>query len=93
MSHSKALEGLVHGFELQDMWRADTARTVFTHYSLMVASRIDRIYTTKNLIDKLIGVDTVAAAFTDHLSVLMRLRRCPHRATGQEILEDEHFLS
>jgi len=39
----------------------------------MGASRIDRIYTTKELSDKKIGVETVAAAFTEHLSVVMRL--------------------
>jgi len=39
----------------------------------MGASRIDRIYTTKELSDKKIGVETVAAAFTDHLLVVMRL--------------------
>ena len=55
------------------MWRADPLRTVFTHYPLMGISRIDRIYTKKELSDKKIGVETVAAAITDHLSVVMRL--------------------
>ena len=70
---SKALDGIVRGFELQDMWRADPLRTVFSHYSPMGTSRIDRIYTTKELSEKKIGVETVAVAFTDHLSVVMRL--------------------
>jgi len=72
-NYSTALNGLVCGFELQDMWHEDPLRTVFTHYSPMGASRIDRIYTTKELSDKKIGVVTVAAAFTDHPSVVMRL--------------------
>jgi len=55
------------------MWRADTLRTVFTHYSPMGASRIDRIYTTKELSDKKIGVETVTAAFIDHLSTVENL--------------------
>jgi len=38
----------------------------------MGSSRIDRIYTTKELCDKKIGVETMAPAFTDHLSVVMR---------------------
>jgi len=54
------------------MWRADLLRTLFTLYSEMGASKIDKIYTTKELSDKNLGVDTVAAAFTDHLSVVMR---------------------
>jgi len=39
----------------------------------MGESRIDRIYTTKEMSDKKIGVENVKAAFTDHLSVVMRL--------------------
>ena len=38
----------------------------------MGTSRIDWIYITKKLSDKKIAVETVAAAFTDHLSVVMR---------------------
>ena len=39
----------------------------------MEASRIDRMYTTKEMSDKKTGVETVAAAFTDHLSMVMQL--------------------
>ena len=39
----------------------------------MGASRIDRVHTKKELSDKKINVETLAAAFTDHLSVVMRL--------------------
>ena len=52
---------------------ANPLRTVFMHYSPMGASRIDRVYTTRNMSDKKIGVNTVAAAFTDHLTVVLRL--------------------
>jgi len=55
------------------MWRADPLRNVFTHYSPKGAGRINLICTTKELSEKKIGVETVAAAFTDHLSVVMRL--------------------
>jgi len=34
-SNSKALDGLVRGFDLHDMWLANPLRTVFTHYSPM----------------------------------------------------------
>ena len=71
------------------MWRADPLRTVFTHYSPLGASRIGRIYTTKEMSDKKIGVENVAAP----ISGIAALRRCPHRATGQEILENEHSHS
>ena len=72
-NYSKALDGLFRAFELQDTWRAGHLRSVFTHYSPMGESRIDRIYTTKEMSDKKIGVENVKAAFTDHLSVVMRL--------------------
>jgi len=72
-NYSKALDRIIRGVELQDVWRANPLRTIFTHYSPMGASRIDRIYTTKEMSDKKIGVETVAAAFTDHLSVVMRI--------------------
>jgi len=55
------------------MLRADPVTTVFTHFSPVGVSRSDRIYTTKEMSDKKISAGTVAAAFTDHLSVAMRL--------------------
>ena len=71
LKYSKALDGLGRGFELQDMWRADSSKTVFTHYSLTGASRIDRIYSTKEMSYKKISVETVAAAYINHLSVVL----------------------
>ena len=72
-NYGKALDGLVCGFQLQDMWRAEPHKDGY--YALLSdwSSRIDRIYTRKELSDKKISVDTVASAFTDHLSVVMRL--------------------
>jgi len=55
------------------MWRENLLRTVFTHYSPMGASRIDRIYRTKDLSDKKICVENVAASFTENLSVVISL--------------------
>jgi endonuclease/exonuclease/phosphatase family metal-dependent hydrolase len=72
-NYSKVLDGIVRRFEPQHMCLADPLRSIFTHYSPIGASRIDRIYTTKELSDKKIGVETVASAFTDHKSVVMRL--------------------
>jgi len=70
-NYSKALDVLVRSFDLRYMWRADPLRTLFMHYSPMGESRIDWIYTTKDS-DKKISVETVAAASTDHLSVVIR---------------------
>jgi len=55
------------------MWRAVPLRVVFTLYSPMGARRINLICTTKELSEKRTGVETVAAAFTDHISAVMRL--------------------
>jgi exonuclease III len=71
-NYRQALDGLVRGLGLQDMWQADSSRKIFTH-SPTGATRIDRIYTTKDLGANEIGVETVAAAFTDHLPVILRL--------------------
>jgi endonuclease/exonuclease/phosphatase family metal-dependent hydrolase len=72
-NYSRALDGLVHVFELRDMWQADPPENGYTHYSPMGATRIDRIYTTKELSTKKVGIETVAAGFTDHLAVILRL--------------------
>jgi hypothetical protein len=55
------------------MWQADPSWKIFTHYSPTGALRIDRIYTTKELNAKKVGVETVAAAFTDYLAVILWL--------------------
>ena len=92
-NYSKALDRLFRGFDLHNMWRADHLRTVFTHYCPMGPSRIDRIYTTKERSDKKIGVETGSSFHRPPISDNAVLRRCPHRATGQGILENEHFNS
>jgi hypothetical protein len=43
------------------------------YYATKSASRIDRIYVTKRLYSRKTGVERVAAAFTDHLAVILRL--------------------
>jgi len=46
---------------------------MYTHYTPTGASRIDRIYVTTKIMFKKEGVETVAAAFTDHLTVVLRI--------------------
>ena len=72
-NYSRALYGLVHVFDLWDMWKANPPENGYTYYSPMGATRIDRIYTTKELSTKKVEVETVAAAFTDHLAAILRL--------------------
>jgi hypothetical protein len=72
-NYSRALAGLVHGFEMWDVWRKHPVGCAYTHYSPTGATRIDRIYATKELFDRKIAEETVAAAFTDHHAVKLRL--------------------
>ena len=63
----------------------------------MVATRLDRTYATKELSARKIGVEAVAAAFTDHLAVL-RIRNVHIVRRGRgfwkmdtSVLDDEAF--
>jgi len=46
-NYSRALAGLVQGFELQDVWQKHSAGRVYTHYLPNGPTRIDRFYATK----------------------------------------------
>ena len=72
-NYSRALNALVSGYALIDMWEANPERGIYTHYSRQGASRLDRIYVTRNLSDRKKGIETVVAAFTDHLAVILRM--------------------
>jgi hypothetical protein len=58
---------------LQEAWQRSADRPVYTHYSVSGATRIDRIYATRDLISRKLGIETIAAAFTDHSAVCLRL--------------------
>ena len=50
-----------------------TPRPKYTHFTPTGASRLDRIYITEHLRKNKHGVETVPAAFTDHLALIIRL--------------------
>jgi len=58
---------------LRDAWDPTPERTRFTHYTTKGASQIDRIYITENLKRTQQGAQAVAAAFTDHMAIVLRL--------------------
>jgi endonuclease/exonuclease/phosphatase family metal-dependent hydrolase len=72
-NHSKALERLIRGLDLKDAWDVTSANTIFTHYTTKDASRIDSIYVTENLKRTQQGAEAVAAAFTNHMAIVLRL--------------------
>ena len=55
------------------MWEPKHGKAIYTHYTCRGASRLDIIYTTRNLRDHKQGIETRVAAFTDHLAVVPRI--------------------
>ena len=72
-NYSRTLKRMVCGVGLIDVGAATPTRIIYTHFTSTGASRIDRIYVTRNLRTKQCGVETLAAAFTDHFAVSLRL--------------------
>jgi hypothetical protein len=70
---SPALARLQHGIGLHDVWRDHGRTPGYTHYAPHSASRIDRIYVTPPLHNQIIGTELLAAAFTDHMAVVLWL--------------------
>jgi len=70
---SRALNTLIAGYDLVDMWAPTTGRAVYTHYTRSGAARLDRIYVSRHLSGQKYGIETAVAAFTDHLAVILRI--------------------
>ena len=68
---SRALNTLVQGYGLVDVWEAAPNRGIYTHYTRQGAARLDRIYVSQNLSYQ--KIETVVTAFTDHLAVTLRI--------------------
>jgi hypothetical protein len=94
---SRALGRLVTGLDLVDVWDMNEARKISTHYTIKGASRLDRIYLLLKSEER---VEAIAAAFTDHLAVLLRLSLalpCKTRGKGYwrmkpSYLDDQNFV-
>ena len=72
-TYSRELAKLVHGLALTDTWQGNPTRKVHTHYSESGATRIDRIYATREMLEKKLVVEAIVAPFTDHLAVCLRI--------------------
>jgi len=70
-NYSRALQEFIRGFDLVDTWETSQERATYTHYTSRGASRIDRIYASRNLSIQKRGAETRVAAFTDHLAVVI----------------------
>jgi len=71
---SRALERLINDVRLKGAWDTETNPHVYTHYKPKGAARIDRIYLSEDLLCNKQGAETIAAVFTDHLAVLIRIK-------------------
>jgi exonuclease III len=70
---SNALVRLKRGLCLHDVWDVTSHQPGYTHYALHSATRLDRIYVTEQLYQQKQGAETVFAAFTEHMAVVLRL--------------------
>jgi hypothetical protein len=70
---SRALNTLISGYDLVDMWAPGTGRGVYTHYTRSGAARLDRIYVSRQFIGRKYGIETAVAVLTDHLAVILRI--------------------
>ena len=73
MNYSEVLNKLVRGLELTDVWAPAQPRAIYTHYTPHGAARLDHLYVSPDLRNCKIGVETVMAAFTDHLVVCLHI--------------------
>jgi hypothetical protein len=71
---------------LRDAWIQNPQKPSYTHYTTKSAARLDHFYMTEDLLTKKLGIETLPAAFTYHLAVVLCLsfpvtieRRGPRR--------------
>jgi endonuclease/exonuclease/phosphatase family metal-dependent hydrolase len=61
------------GLQLTDAWKQDPNRPAYKHYINTGASRIDRIYVSSDITEKITGTEFLPAAFTDHSAFIIHL--------------------
>ena len=54
--NSRALANLIHGTHLRDTWTQNPINSTYTHHSPSGAKRIDRIYVSRELLQKKPGI-------------------------------------
>ena len=63
----------MHGLTLTDTWQGNPTRKDYTHYSASGATRIGRIYATRELLERKLAVEAIIAPSTDHLAICLRI--------------------
>jgi hypothetical protein len=64
---------MTRGLQLKDTWKQDPNRPAYTHYTNTGGSRIDRIYVSSEITDRITGTDFLQAAITDHNAFVVHL--------------------
>jgi endonuclease/exonuclease/phosphatase family metal-dependent hydrolase len=70
---NRASATLICGCDLRDVWDTTQNQKGYILYAHKAVSRMDRIYVTARLHTRKSGVERVAAWFTDHLEVVLRM--------------------
>ena len=70
---SRALDNLIKGLGLKDVWQRRQHSQIYTYYTYQGAARLDRIYVTDDLYQKKTAATTIFAPFTDHLAAAVRV--------------------
>jgi hypothetical protein len=84
-NYSGALNDLLRGCDLIDVWATAPERGIYTHYTKQEAIRLDEIYETRNISRRKSGAETAVTTFTDHLAVILRIAwTCPLYAEVQD---------
>jgi exonuclease III len=80
LNTSRALQTLIHGIDLHDIWDRKNTSPAYTHYHANGAARLDRIYMTRSSMGNIKKSVIYATAFTDHLAVLLYIELSPTNA-------------
>lgn len=68
------LSAIVSGFSLTDVWPTLRPDPGHTYFNSSMSSRLDRLYVTRCLSDKLVKADIIPVSFSDHLALACSLR-------------------
>jgi exonuclease III len=89
-SYSRALKIWVRGLGLSDGWNSLTTQGGYTHFTARSATILDRIYLTERLATRKTGIETLPAAFTDHMAVIIRIAINTSTDARERKMENEH---
>jgi endonuclease/exonuclease/phosphatase family metal-dependent hydrolase len=70
----KALDTILKQYNMKDVWTNTINSRRYTHHTRTSAARLDRIYVKAALYNNKIAATIVAAAFTDHFAMTLRIK-------------------